>query len=112
MQEKSADPSAKPSSSHLSGRPNVPPYSLPTISMEDDDISVEGKYYICRIKYSLLVSMDSCRSCCNCLVFCMGLRTFMAVLAYHTSSLSTVKEFFINQSTMGLILSNFGWDCL
>ncbi|OAY82991.1 hypothetical protein ACMD2_16594 [Ananas comosus] len=40
--EKSADPSAKPSSSHLSGRPNVPPYSLPTISMEDDDISVEA----------------------------------------------------------------------
>eukprot|EP00262_Sarcandra_glabra_P003385 TRINITY_DN14063_c0_g1_i2.p1 TRINITY_DN14063_c0_g1~~TRINITY_DN14063_c0_g1_i2.p1 ORF type:complete len:250 (-),score=47.04 TRINITY_DN14063_c0_g1_i2:132-881(-) len=34
--EKVADPSAKPSN-HLAARPNVPPYALPMISMDNDD---------------------------------------------------------------------------
>ena len=42
MQEKVSDSSSKPPV-HMAGRPNVPPYPLPVLPMDDDEISAKGK---------------------------------------------------------------------
>ena len=42
MQEKVSDSSSKPPV-HMAGRPNVAPYPLPVLPMDDDEISAKGK---------------------------------------------------------------------
>jgi hypothetical protein len=42
MQEKVSDSSSKPPV-HMAGRPNVPPYPLQVLPMDDDEISSKGK---------------------------------------------------------------------
>ena len=41
LQEKVADSSSKPPV-HIAGRPTVPPFSLPALPMDDDEISSRG----------------------------------------------------------------------
>lgn len=42
LQEKVSDSSLKPPV-HIAGRPNVPPYPLPALPIDDDEISSKGK---------------------------------------------------------------------
>jgi hypothetical protein len=44
LQEKVSDSSSKPSV-HMAGRPSVPPYPLPVLPMDDDEISSKCKSY-------------------------------------------------------------------
>jgi len=50
MQEKVSDSSSKPPV-HMAGRPNVPPYPLPVLPMDDDEISSKGKSNLYLLHY-------------------------------------------------------------
>jgi hypothetical protein len=42
LKEKAGDSSSK-GPAHLSARPNAPPYTLPVLPMDDDEVSYKGK---------------------------------------------------------------------
>lgn len=65
LQEKVADSSSKPPV-HIAGRPSVPPYSLPALPIDDDEISSKGNSYWCSLNYfSWLSSLVLVFICCN-----------------------------------------------